>query len=99
VRGEAVPGSQPDGLHEDRVSMMLDDGSVPEFGRYGGYVTVGDRLAGFTGEASGREVRDHAYLGKKLGLDEPTKYLPSTRSDNADWKSVVPLAALPARFG
>jgi hypothetical protein len=92
VRGEAVPGSQPDGLHEDRVSMMLDDGSVPEFGRYGGYVTVGDRLAGFTGEASGREVRDHAYLGKKLGLDEPTKYLPSTRSDNADWKSVVPEA-------
>lgn len=89
VRGEAVPGPQPDGLHEDRVSMMLDDGSVPEFGRYGGYVTVGDRLAGLTGEASGREVRDHAYLGKKLGLDEPTKYLPATRSDIADWKSVV----------
>lgn len=38
VRGAAVPGSQPDGLHEDRVAMMLDDGSVPEFGRYGGYI-------------------------------------------------------------
>ena len=43
VRGAAVPGSQPDGLHEDRVAMMLDDGSVPEFGRYGGYVAIGNR--------------------------------------------------------
>lgn len=89
VRGRAVPGSEPDGLHEDRVAMMVDDGSVPEFGRYGGYVTVGQGLAGFTDEASGREVRDHPYLGKKLGLDEPTKFLPATRKSIADWKSVV----------
>lgn len=92
VRGEAVPGSQPDGLHEDRVSMMVDDGSVPEFGRYGGYVTIGERLAGFSDEASGREVRDHPYLGKKLGLDEPTKYLPGTRKTLDDWSAVVPEA-------
>lgn len=92
VRGSAVSGSQPDGLHEDRVAMMLDDGSVPEFGRYGGYVTVGNRLAGFTGEASGKEVVEHPYLGKKLGLDEPTKYLPATRTAIDDWKSTVPEA-------
>lgn len=48
VRGRAVPGSEPDGLHEDRIAMMLDDGGVPEFSRYGGYVTVGRRLAGFS---------------------------------------------------
>lgn len=89
VRGNAVPGSQPDGLHEDRVSMMLDDGSVPEFGRYGGYVAIGDRLAGFTGEADGKAFKDHPYLGKKLGLDEPTKYLPATRSNQNDWSSTV----------
>ena len=29
--GRAVPGPEPRGLHEDRVAMMLDDGSVPEF--------------------------------------------------------------------
>jgi hypothetical protein len=92
VRGRAVPGSQPDGLHEDRVAMMLDDGSVPEFGRYGGYVTVGQRLAGFSDEAGGREVREHPYLGKKLGLDEPTKYLPATRKGLDDWAAVVPEA-------
>jgi len=92
VRGSAVPGSQSDGLHEDRVSMMLDDGSVPEFGRYGGYVTIGQRLAGMTGEASGRDVKEHPYLGKKLGLDEPTKYLPATRKGLEDWMAVVPEA-------
>lgn len=90
VKGNAVPGSQPDGLHEDRVSMMLDDGSVPEFGRYGGYIAIGDKLAGFTVEADGKAIKDHPYLGKKLGLDEPTKYLPATRKNSDDWASTVP---------
>lgn len=90
ARGDAVPGSQPDGLHEDRVSMMLDDGAVPEFGRYGGYIAIGDKLAGFTEEADGKALKDHPYLGKKLGLDEPTKYLPATRSNQNDWASTVP---------
>lgn len=92
VRGGAAPGSNPDGLHEDRVSMMLDDGSVPEFGRYGGYVAIGDRLAGFTVEASGRDIAAHPELGRRLGLDEATKYLPATRSNAQDWASVVPEA-------
>jgi hypothetical protein len=92
VRGAAVPGPQPDGLHEDRVSMMLDDGSVPEFGRYGGYVAIGNRLAGMSDEVSGREIAAHPDLGRRLGLDEATKYLPATRRDQADWASVVPEA-------
>lgn len=92
VRGAAVPGSQPEGLQEDRVSMMLDDGSVPEFGRYGGYVAIGSRLAGFPDEISGREVREHPELGRRLGQDEPTKYLPATRQRPGDFLSVVPEA-------
>ena len=48
-------GSDPDGLAEDRLSMMLDDGSVPEFQRYGGYITVGANMRDFTG--SGRRRR------------------------------------------
>ncbi|WP_300297394.1 ethylbenzene dehydrogenase-related protein [Ferrovibrio sp.] len=90
TQGEAVPGSQPEGLHEDRVAMMMDDGSVPEFGRYGGYVTIGKSLTGFSDEASSRDVKNHPYLGKKLGLDESTKYLPDTRKDLSDWAAVVP---------
>jgi len=29
--------------------MMVDDGSVPEFQRYGGYITVGASMRDFTG--------------------------------------------------
>lgn len=70
-KGRAVPGSEPDGLHEDRVTMLMDDGSVPQFGRYGGYLTVGAGAAGFTDEAP----------------EEVTKSLPATRMDLGDWAS------------
>lgn len=72
--GRAVPGSEPNGLHEDRVAMMLDDGSVPEFGRYGGYITIGAGLAGLTDEAP----------------EEVTKYLPATRTNPDDWADIAP---------
>jgi hypothetical protein len=97
VQGNAVPGPQPDGLHEDRVAMMLDDGSVPEFSRYGGYITIGRRLAGFSDEVSGKDVAAHPYLGAKLKQDEPTKYLPATRKSIDDWSSVVPEEELKAQ--
>ena len=72
--GDAVPGPAADGLHEDHVAMMVDDGSVPEFGRYGGYVAIGAGLAGLTDEAP----------------EEVTKYLPATRSSLGDWADVAP---------
>lgn len=89
VRGNPVPGSAEFGLHEDRVSMLLDDGRVPEFALYGGFVTAGARLAGLTDAISGREVANHPEL-KRLGQSEPTKYLPATRHDPADFLAVVP---------
>jgi hypothetical protein len=91
VRGRAAPGPAGDGLHEDRVAMMLDDGSVPEFGRYGGYIAIGNRLAGMTDEISGRDVAAHPEL-RRLGQDEPTKYLPATRQNPAEFLSVAPEA-------
>lgn len=68
-KGKDMPGSNPEGMHEDRVAMMLDDGSVPEFGRYGGYVAIGAGLAGLTDEAP----------------EEVTKYLPATRNRLGAW--------------
>ncbi|MEQ1649849.1 MAG: ethylbenzene dehydrogenase-related protein [Hyphomicrobiaceae bacterium] len=97
VKGSAVPGSEPNGLHEDRVAMMLDDGSVPEFSRYGGYVAIGNRLAGMSDEVSGKDIAAHPYLGGKLKQDEPTKYLPATRKSINDWSSVVPEDELKAQ--
>lgn len=95
--GASVPGPQPQGIYEDRVTMFVDDGSVPEFGKYGGYVTVGDRMQFFTNEATAEEVRAHPYLGQKRRQTEVGKHLPATRRDIGDWASVVPedeLAAL-----
>lgn len=95
--GASVAGPQPQGIYEDRVTMLVDDGSVPEFARYGGYITVGDRMRFFTNEAKADEVRAHPYLGQKQKQAEVGKHLPATRRDINDWRSIVPeeeLAAL-----
>ena len=88
--GASVAGPQPQGIYEDRVTMLVDDGSVPEFARYGGYVTVGDRMRFFTNEAPKDVVTAHPYLGQKRKQTEVGKHLPATRRDIGDWASVVP---------
>ncbi len=95
--GGSVVGPQPQGIYEDRVTMLVDDGSVPEFEKYGGYITIGDRMRFFTDEATKNEVQAHPYLGQRKKQKEVGKHLPETRSDVNDWASVVPeddLAAL-----
>lgn len=95
--GDSVPGPQPEGIYEDRLTMLVDDGSVPEFEHYGGYITIGDRMRFFTNEAKGEEVKAHPYLGKKKGQSEVGKYLPETRSDINNWASVIPEQELAAQ--
>ncbi len=95
--GDSVPGPQPEGIYEDRLTMLVDDGSVPEFEKYGGYITTGDRMRFFTNEAKGDEVKAHPYLGKKKGQSEVGKYLPETRTDINNWASVVPEEELAAQ--
>lgn len=87
--GGGVAGPQPQGIYEDRLTMLVDDGGVPEFGKYGGYVTIGDRMRFFTDEATKKEVQAHPYLGKKKKQGEVGKYLPATRGNLNDWASVV----------
>lgn len=88
--GETSAEPELYGLHEDRVAMMVDDGSVPEFGRYGGFITIGSRLDGFTDGLTTEDVEAHPYFGKVRGQDAATKYLPATRTDPADWGAVQP---------
>src|SRR5688572_10404210 len=71
--GDSEPGPQPQGIYEDRLTMLVDDGSVPEFERYGGYIAVGDRMRFFTNEASAKDVKSHPYLGKMKGQSEVGK--------------------------
>ncbi|BAU49263.1 cytochrome C [Sulfurifustis variabilis] len=94
--GNSTVGPQPQGIYEDRVTMLVDDGSVPEFEKYGGYITIGDRMRFFTGEATKAEVNAHPYLGKKK-QNEVGKHLPGTRTNPGDWRSVVPEEQLAAQ--
>lgn len=96
-KGKGNPGPEPDGLQEDRVAMMLDDGSVPEFARYGGYMAIGSGIDTFTKHPSDEAVKAHPHLGKKLKGDVVTKSLPGTRTDINDWASVQPEATLKAQ--
>jgi hypothetical protein len=95
--GDSETGPQPQGIYEDRVTMLVDDGGVPEFEKYGGYITVGDRMRFFTNEAKGDVVKNHPYLGKEKGQTEVGKHLPETRTDINDWTSVVPKERLAAQ--
>lgn len=95
--GDSVAGPQSERIYEDRLTMLVDDGSVPEFEKYGGYIAVGDRMRFFTNEAPGKDVKAHPYLGKKKNQSEVGKYLPDTRSDLNDWASVVPEDRLAAQ--
>ncbi len=76
TRGGEALGPDPDFLTEDRVAMMIDDGSVPLFSRYGGYITIGDGLTTFTGTPETDEER--------------TKYLPSSRTDPNNFDTIKP---------
>jgi len=97
VQGQPVPGSQPDGLAEDRVAMMLDDGGVPEFARYGGYITVGDGITSVSRSADTKAVRAHPDLGQRLRQVEVSKYLPDTRRVIGDWSALVSESDLAAQ--
>jgi len=87
--GDSEAGPQQQGIYEDRVTMMVDDGSVPEFEKYGGYMTVGDGMRFFTRQAPAEQVKAHSYLGRKKNQTEVGKHLPETRSNAGDWSSVV----------
>ena len=68
----------PDSHHEDRLSMMVDDGSVPAFQRYGGYITVGSDMRDFTPAETTTEEDGYRR-----------KYLPATRLTPDDWYSIA----------
>lgn len=94
--GEDKPGPQDHIFLEDRVAMMVDDGGVPEFARYGGYVSIGAGLDGMTSAADEAEVGAHPYLGVHRKQSVVSKYLPQTREQPQDWSTVTTESRLAA---
>jgi hypothetical protein len=98
---EAVrDGSQPP-LYEDRLAIMLDDGTVPGFKEQGCWLTCHTGMRDMPEMASKADVQAHLALGKDgLKKSDVRKFLPSSRTDDmASWamlKSSAEIAKLKA---
>lgn len=77
----SAPGIHPDRLYEDRVSFLLDDGSVRHFAEQGGYVTIHEEMRFLSNQAPQAEVK------KVLKKKDVRKYIPGTRTDE-NWRNL-----------
>lgn len=79
-------GEQP-GIYEDRFSMLIDDGKVPNFDVHGCWISCHDGQRDMPNKAGKAEVKAHPILGDAgLKKKDVRKYLPSTRTDS-NWAS------------
>ncbi len=98
VWGEGQPA-----IYEDRLSMMIDDGSVPMFAEQGCWLSCHDGMRDMQDLAPTDSVKAHPLLGKSLKKKDVRKYLPASRSDsNLSWdktKSAEEIAQIKASGG
>ncbi len=90
-------GQQP-GIYEDRMSIIIDDGKVADFGKQGCWLTCHDGQRDMPNKASKEEVAANPML-TAIKKRDVRKYLPDSRTDPLDWKtgkSVEELAKLKA---
>jgi hypothetical protein len=89
-------GAQP-GIYEDRFSIIIDDGGVPEFANQGCWLTCHNGERDNPGFATRAQVQANP-LYQALKQGDVRKYLPATRTDsNASWdkgKSPAEIAQL-----
>lgn len=74
-------GKQP-GIYEDRLSLMVDDGKVPMFAKQGCWLTCHDGLRDMPQVGSGPDAQ------KFIKKADVRKYLPASRSDQMDWRTI-----------
>jgi hypothetical protein len=90
--GSGDDGPDEHGFYEDRISMLWDDGSVRGFADTGGFVTVHQGMRTTRSNAPEEEVRDHPYIGGKLGESEVHKFIIESREDDGNannlWKNI-----------
>jgi hypothetical protein len=90
-------------IYEDRLSIMIDDGSVPMFAEQGCWLSCHDGARDMQDVASKDDVKAHPLLGEVLKKKDVRKYLPGSRTDDeVSWdatKSVEEIAAIKADGG
>jgi len=80
--GEADGSAFP--LNEDRITFLLDDGSVDGFEQYGGFMTVFSFTRMMSPEDEDEDEVE-AVFGE--GTDDLRKMLPDTMEDPTDWRT------------
>ena len=81
-------GEQP-AIYEDRFSLLIDDGSVPNFNTHGCWLSCHDGQRDMANQADKAAVKAHPILGDNgLKKKDVRKYLPSTRS-SGDWAATL----------
>ena len=84
-------GDNFDGFTEDRLSFLIDDGTVEGFEQFGGWLTIHEGTRTLPGAVEGDEVEDHPHHGDELGNDDVRKYIPQSREGEwweNDWDDV-----------
>jgi hypothetical protein len=83
-------GDEP-AIQEDRLALMIDDGSVPMFAAQGCWLTCHDGMADMQKEARQTAIDGDPLLGAQLHATEVRKYLPGSRTDvRASWSNAKP---------
>lgn len=83
---KAVRAGEEPPLYEDRLAIMLDDGSVPLFAEQGCWLTCHSSMRDMPEAPSSDAVKAHPWLGEKLGESDIRKYLPESRTgDSTAW--------------
>lgn len=97
---KAVREGKMQAIYENRLSLMVDDGKVPNFAKHGCWVTCHDGMRDMRNEATREQIAANPLLQKRADI---RKYLPATRTgDNAGWdktKTAEEIAAIKAAGG
>jgi hypothetical protein len=97
--GKSTVGPQEYGLYEDRLTFLVDPGTVQGFANQGCYTACHDGLRFLDNELDQDTVKSQAYLGDK-GRTDLRKYLPDSRVGaewwEAPWDSIKTQAELDA---
>jgi hypothetical protein len=81
-----VQDRQMQGIYEDRMSIMIDDGKVPGFAKQGCWLTCHDGQRDMPKQFTKAEVAANPML-TAIKKGDVRKYLPDSRTDPSDWKT------------
>ncbi len=81
-----VQDRQMQGIYEDRMSIMIDDGKVPGFAKQGCWLTCHDGQRDMPRQFTKAEVAANPML-TAIKKGDVRKYLPDSRTDPSDWKT------------